>query len=148
MERICHQESLFMEDLGSTSLFWIWWVPWSFMGNCCEGLMTLRSQQGQWEKTTMLLVMFQLLQMTFFGLAAVNDLQPEKKAESTLSKFKDLFSVFAFPVGTVRTPHLQILHSFKCKKPPKQNTMLHINSAFAAFSLVCCSTFLGNLCIW
>uniref|UniRef100_A0A3P9BXG7 Androgen-dependent TFPI-regulating protein n=1 Tax=Maylandia zebra TaxID=106582 RepID=A0A3P9BXG7_9CICH len=36
--------------------------------------------------------------MTFFGLAAVNDLQPEKKAESTLSKFKDLlFSVFAFP---------------------------------------------------
>lgn len=58
--------------------------------------------------------------MTFFGLAAVNDLQPEKKAESTLSKFKDLlFSVFAFPVGTVRTPHLQILHSFKCKKNPK-----------------------------
>lgn len=90
------------------------------MGNCCEGLMTLRSQQGQWEKTTMLLVMFQLLQMMFFGLAAVNDLQPEKKAESTLSKFKDLlFSVFAFPVGTVRTPHLQILHSFKCKKTPK-----------------------------
>ncbi|XP_005742530.1 androgen-dependent TFPI-regulating protein [Pundamilia nyererei] len=39
--------------------------------------------------------------MAFFGLAAVNDLQPEKKAESTLSKFKDLlFSVFAFPVGT------------------------------------------------
>lgn len=80
----------------------------------------------------MLLVMFQLLQMTFFGLAAVNDLQPGKKAESTLSKFKDfLFSVFAFPVGTVRTPHLQILHSFKGKK--KNPTMLHINSAFAAF---------------
>lgn len=91
--------------------------------------------------------MFQLLQMTFFGLAAVNDLQPGKKAESTLSKFKDfLFSVFAFPVGTVRTPHLQILHSFKGKKK-KNPTMLHINSAFAAFFLVRCSTFLGNLCI-
>ncbi|PWA25946.1 hypothetical protein CCH79_00001314 [Gambusia affinis] len=43
----------------------------------------------------------QLLQMTFFSLAAVNDLQPGKKAESTLNRWKDfLFSVFAFPVGT------------------------------------------------
>lgn len=42
--------------------------------------------------------------MVFFGLAAVNDLQPEKKAESTLSRCKDLlFSVFGFPVGMVST---------------------------------------------
>lgn len=51
----------------------------------------------------MLLVIFQLLQMSFFGLAALNDLQPGKKSESALRKCKDLlFSVFAFPVGMVR----------------------------------------------
>lgn len=61
-------------------------------------------------KTTTLLVKFQLLQMTFFGLAAINDLQPGKKSESLLNKWKDLlFSVFAFPVGMVRT----ILHFLK-----------------------------------
>uniref|UniRef100_A0A669DJ66 Androgen dependent TFPI regulating protein n=1 Tax=Oreochromis niloticus TaxID=8128 RepID=A0A669DJ66_ORENI len=55
---------------------------------------------GPWKYLTFLNLV-SLLQMTFFGLAAVNDLQPGKKAESTLSKFKDfLFSVFAFPVGT------------------------------------------------
>lgn len=54
-------------------------------------------------KTIMLLLIFQLLQMSFFGLAAVNDLQPEAKSESTLTRCKDLlFSVFAFPVGMVR----------------------------------------------
>ncbi|MEQ2232208.1 hypothetical protein ILYODFUR_008808 [Ilyodon furcidens] len=38
--------------------------------------------------------------MTFFGLAAVNDLQPGEKAKSALNRWKDLlFSVFAFPVG-------------------------------------------------
>lgn len=48
-------------------------------------------------------LIFQLLQMSFFGLAAVNDLQPGEKCESALSRCKDLlFSVFAFPVGMVR----------------------------------------------
>lgn len=52
----------------------------------------------------MLLLLFQLLQMTFFALAAVNDLQSDTKLDSTLVRCKDLlFSVFAFPVGTVRT---------------------------------------------
>uniref|UniRef100_A0A3B4TKW0 Androgen-dependent TFPI-regulating protein-like n=1 Tax=Seriola dumerili TaxID=41447 RepID=A0A3B4TKW0_SERDU len=38
--------------------------------------------------------------MSFFGLAALNDLQAGKKSETTLSRCKDLlFSVFAFPVG-------------------------------------------------
>lgn len=51
----------------------------------------------------MLPLIFQLLQMTFFGLATVNDLQPWKKSESILNRCKDLlFSVFAFPVGMVR----------------------------------------------
>lgn len=45
--------------------------------------------------------------MSFFGLAAVNDLQPGKKSESTLNRCKDLlFAVFAFPIGMVRN----ILH--------------------------------------
>uniref|UniRef100_A0A3P9MXQ3 Androgen-dependent TFPI-regulating protein n=1 Tax=Poecilia reticulata TaxID=8081 RepID=A0A3P9MXQ3_POERE len=40
--------------------------------------------------------------MTFFGLAAVNDLQPGEKAERALSRWKDLlFSVFAFPFVVV-----------------------------------------------
>lgn len=65
-------------------------------------------------KTIMLLLIFQLLQMSFFGLAAVNDLQPEAKSESTLTRCKDLlFSVFAFPVGMVRnTFFFEILHCF------------------------------------
>lgn len=51
----------------------------------------------------MFILIFQLLQMLFFGLAAVNDLQPGVKSESTLNRCKDfLFSVFAFPVGMVR----------------------------------------------
>ncbi|XP_035519679.1 androgen-dependent TFPI-regulating protein [Morone saxatilis] len=51
---------------------------------------------GPWKYLTFLNL---LLQMSFFGLAAVNDLQPEE-SESTLNKCKDLlFSVFAFPVG-------------------------------------------------
>lgn len=54
--------------------------------------------------------MFQLLQMSFFGLAAVNDLQPGKNSESTLNRCKDLlFSVFAFPVGMVRNQLLENL---------------------------------------
>ncbi|XP_007579294.2 androgen-dependent TFPI-regulating protein isoform X4 [Poecilia formosa] len=53
---------------------------------------------GPWKYLTFLNL---LLQMTFFGLAAVNDLQPGEKAESALNRWKDLlFSVFAFPVGT------------------------------------------------
>ncbi|XP_014896437.1 androgen-dependent TFPI-regulating protein isoform X1 [Poecilia latipinna] len=53
---------------------------------------------GPWKYLTFLNL---LLQMTFFGLAAVNDLQPGEKAESLLNRWKDLlFSVFAFPVGT------------------------------------------------
>ncbi|CAG6017795.1 unnamed protein product [Menidia menidia] len=52
---------------------------------------------GPWKYLTFLNL---LLQMTFFGLAAVNDVQPEKNTASTLSRCKDfLFSVFAFPVG-------------------------------------------------
>lgn len=50
---------------------------------------------GPWKYLTFLNL---LLQMTFFGLASVKDLQPEKK--SSLNRFKDLlFAVFAFPVG-------------------------------------------------
>ncbi|XP_078101138.1 androgen-dependent TFPI-regulating protein [Sander vitreus] len=52
---------------------------------------------GPWKYLTFLNL---LLQMFFFGLAALNDLQPGKKSESTLNRCKDLlFSVFAFPVG-------------------------------------------------
>uniref|UniRef100_A0A3Q3MCJ6 Androgen-dependent TFPI-regulating protein-like n=1 Tax=Mastacembelus armatus TaxID=205130 RepID=A0A3Q3MCJ6_9TELE len=54
---------------------------------------------GPWKYLTFLNLV-NLLQMSFFGLAAVNDLQPGKKSESTLNRCKDLlFSVFAFPVG-------------------------------------------------
>ena len=50
------------------------------------------------------MLIFQLLQMSFFGLAAVNDLQPGKKSESSLNRCKDLlFAVFVFPVGMVRS---------------------------------------------
>ncbi|XP_069545904.1 androgen-dependent TFPI-regulating protein [Brachyistius frenatus] len=52
---------------------------------------------GPWKYLTFLNL---LLQMVFFGLAAVNDFQLGKRAESSLSRGKDfLFSVFAFPVG-------------------------------------------------
>ncbi|KAM3863005.1 androgen-dependent TFPI-regulating protein [Diretmus argenteus] len=52
---------------------------------------------GPWKYITFLNL---LLQMVFFGLAAVNDLQPGKRSESVLNRCKDLlFSVFAFPVG-------------------------------------------------
>ncbi|XP_042357626.1 androgen-dependent TFPI-regulating protein [Plectropomus leopardus] len=52
---------------------------------------------GPWKYLTFLNL---LLQMLFFGLAALNDLQPGKKSESTLNRCKDLlFCVFAFPVG-------------------------------------------------
>ncbi|XP_034408410.1 androgen-dependent TFPI-regulating protein [Cyclopterus lumpus] len=52
---------------------------------------------GPWKYLTFLNL---LLQMSFFGLAALNDLQTLKKLESTLNKCKDLlFSVFVFPVG-------------------------------------------------
>ncbi|XP_067465681.1 androgen-dependent TFPI-regulating protein [Thunnus thynnus] len=52
---------------------------------------------GPWKYLTFLNL---LLQMSFFGLAAVNDLQPGKNSERTLTRCKDLlFSVFAFPVG-------------------------------------------------
>nr|XP_057914885.1 androgen-dependent TFPI-regulating protein [Doryrhamphus excisus] len=53
---------------------------------------------GPWKYLTFLNV---LLQMFFFGLAAVNDLQCGKNSETPLNRCKDvLFSVFAFPVGT------------------------------------------------
>uniref|UniRef100_UPI0037E84247 androgen-dependent TFPI-regulating protein n=1 Tax=Semicossyphus pulcher TaxID=241346 RepID=UPI0037E84247 len=52
---------------------------------------------GPWKYLTFLNL---LLQMCFFGLAAVNDLQHGKNSDSSLSRCKDLlFSVFAFPVG-------------------------------------------------
>ncbi|XP_034080655.1 androgen-dependent TFPI-regulating protein [Gymnodraco acuticeps] len=53
---------------------------------------------GPWKYLTFLNL---LLQMLFFGVAALSDLQAGNKAESTLNRCKDLlFSVFAFPVGT------------------------------------------------
>ncbi|KAF7219606.1 androgen-dependent TFPI-regulating protein [Nothobranchius furzeri] len=53
---------------------------------------------GPWKYLTFLNL---LLQMTFFGLATVADLQLGKETESSLSRWKDrLFAVFAFPVGT------------------------------------------------
>ncbi|KAI3363026.1 hypothetical protein L3Q82_011684 [Scortum barcoo] len=52
---------------------------------------------GPWKYLTFLNL---LLQMSFFGLAAVSDLQPGEKSERALNRCKDLlFSVFAFPVG-------------------------------------------------
>ncbi|XP_029306058.1 androgen-dependent TFPI-regulating protein [Cottoperca gobio] len=52
---------------------------------------------GPWKYLTFLNL---LLQMSYFGLAALNDLQAGRKSESTLNRCKDLlFSVFAFPVG-------------------------------------------------
>ncbi|XP_029962558.1 androgen-dependent TFPI-regulating protein [Salarias fasciatus] len=52
---------------------------------------------GPWKYLTFLNL---LLQMVFFGLAAVSDLQSEKHSERILTRCKDLlFSVFAFPVG-------------------------------------------------
>ncbi|XP_077439012.1 androgen-dependent TFPI-regulating protein [Vanacampus margaritifer] len=52
---------------------------------------------GPWKYLTFLNL---LLQMLFFGLAALNDLQPGKNSDSTLNRCTDLiFSVFAFPVG-------------------------------------------------
>lgn len=88
-------------------------------------------------------MIFQLVQMAFFGLAAVNDLQPGKEGKGFLSRFKDLlFSVFAFPVGMVRNPFFHIQHYLTTTI-----IMLDINSVFPGFSLVCRSTFLGNLCL-
>lgn len=78
---------------------------------------------------------FQLLQMLFFGLAAVSDLQPHP--ESALNRCKDfLFSVFAFPVGMVRT------------------TVNHNSSVKTCCSIivsplsVCRSTLLDYFCLW
>ncbi|XP_059215635.1 androgen-dependent TFPI-regulating protein [Centropristis striata] len=52
---------------------------------------------GPWKYLTFLNL---LLQMLFFGLAALRDLQPGKNSESTLNRCKDfLFAVYAFPVG-------------------------------------------------
>ncbi|XP_054456745.1 androgen-dependent TFPI-regulating protein [Anoplopoma fimbria] len=52
---------------------------------------------GPWKYLTFLNL---LLQMSFFGLATLNDLHAGEKSESTLNRCKDfLFSVFAFPVG-------------------------------------------------
>ncbi|KAM9809831.1 androgen-dependent TFPI-regulating protein [Syngnathus typhle] len=52
---------------------------------------------GPWKYLTFLNL---ILQMLFFGLTAVNDLQRGEKSDSTLKRFTDLiFSVFAFPVG-------------------------------------------------
>lgn len=50
--------------------------------------------------------------MTFFGLAAVNDLQG-RKSETSLGRCKDLiFSVFAFPVGMVRNTFIWEIKHF------------------------------------
>uniref|UniRef100_A0A096MIQ7 Androgen dependent TFPI regulating protein n=1 Tax=Poecilia formosa TaxID=48698 RepID=A0A096MIQ7_POEFO len=71
--------------------------------------------------------------MTFFGLAAVNDLQPGEKAESALNRWKDLlFSVFAFPVGT-HTLVLPVLLGEVLVQPHTYPQMRH---ALAALSVV------------
>lgn len=79
--------------------------------------------------------MFQLLQMLFFGLAAVNDLQPHP--ESTLHRWTDfLFSVFVFPVGMVRNI-------------ANYNSSVNPCCSIIAFPLsVCRSTLLDYFCLW
>ncbi|XP_041645882.1 androgen-dependent TFPI-regulating protein [Cheilinus undulatus] len=53
---------------------------------------------GPWKYLTFLNL---LLQMFFFGVAALNDLHPGKTTQTFLSRFRDfLFSVFVFPVGS------------------------------------------------
>lgn len=85
----------------------------------------------------MLFLIFQLLQMSFFGLAAVNDLQPH--SESTLNKSKDLlFSIFAFPVGMVRNVLKSHIHL------KRASHSLYV----VCILLVCCSTFLEYFCLW
>lgn len=84
----------------------------------------------------MLFLIFQLLQMSFFGLAAVNDLQPH--SESTLNKSKDLlFSIFAFPVGMVRNVLKSHIHL------KRASHSLYV----VCILLVCCSTFLEYFCL-
>lgn len=83
--------------------------------------------------------------MSFFGLAAVNDLQPTKKSKSTVSKCKDLlFSVFAFPVGMVRNACL--MNPTLCFNQ-RSKLCNALTLMFFAFLLVCCATFLDNLCL-
>lgn len=51
--------------------------------------------------------------MSFFGLAALTDLQLGEKSDSALNRFKDLlFSIFAFPVGMVRNTSFAFLNYF------------------------------------
>lgn len=78
--------------------------------------------------------------MSFFGLAAVNDLQTEAKSENTVTRCKDLlFSVFAFPVGMVRK--LLRFHTLLLNLKEELNT----NSvSYAIFLLVCRSAFLDS----
>lgn len=65
------------------------------------------SRYERYLKPIVCLLICQLVQLLFFGLAAVSDLQPEEKSECTLNRCKDLlFSVFAFPVGMVRNTFL------------------------------------------
>lgn len=104
MEKSYRRESLSMVDLGSTSLFWIWWDTAVYTYRNTIHTVNARSYITECLVWAMLVLLFQLLQMTFFALAAVNDLQSDTKLDSTLVRCKDLlFSVFAFPVGTVRT---------------------------------------------
>lgn len=78
--------------------------PWKYLTflNLVSVLHVCRYKAGWCGLGKGMLLVFQLLQMAFFGLAAVSDLQAEKNSESTLSRCKDLlFAVFAFPVGMV-----------------------------------------------
>lgn len=80
-------------------------------------IMLVAGMTAEYWKSTLFVFLFQLLQMTFFGLAAVNDLQPDTKSDSTLVRCKDLlFSVFAFPVGMVRNFFLPYLVYLSGKK--------------------------------
>lgn len=85
--------------------------------------------------------------MSFFGLAAVNDLQTEAKSENTVTKYKDLlFSVFAFPVGMVRKPlrfHTLLLNL----KEELCSTLTPCHTLFFFFSLVCRHTVLDYFCL-
>ncbi|KAK0149920.1 Androgen-dependent TFPI-regulating protein [Merluccius polli] len=61
-----------------------------------------------------LYICWTILQMVYFGLAAVSDLHAGKKSSKILNRCKDLlFSVFVFPIGMVRTHKNPLLQNAK-----------------------------------
>lgn len=110
-------------------------------------VMLVAGMTAEYWKSTLLVFLFQLLQMAFFGLAAVNDLQPDTKSDSTLIRCKDLlFSVFAFPVGTVRNFFFNLFILFIQEK--KVNVHCALKFPLFAFDLsVCCPALLEYFCL-